>query len=74
MITIDTIRERLAKLEADVVKKEDRINKLEQRRQKLMDKCRQLGLTPIEDIQYKESRYHNKYGKLQYKDNCRANC
>lgn len=66
MITIDTIRERLAKLEADVVKKEDRINKLEQRRQKLMDKCRQLGLTPIEDIQYKESRYHNKYGTHFY--------
>ena len=66
MITIDTIRERLAKLEADVVKKEDRINKLEQRRQKLMDKCRQLGLTPIDDIQYKESRYHNKYGTHFY--------
>lgn len=66
MITADTIRERLAKLESDVEKKEDRINKLEQKRQKLMDKCRQLGLTPIEDIQYKESRYHNKYGTHFY--------
>lgn len=66
MITADTIRERLAKLEADVAKKEDRIDKLEQKRQKLMNKCRQLGLTPIEDIQYKESRYHNKYGTHFY--------
>jgi len=66
MITIDTIRERLAKLEDDVAKKEDRINKLEQKRQKLMDKCRQLGLKPIDDIQYKESRYHNKYGTHFY--------
>ena len=66
MITADTIRERLEKLYNDVKKREDRIAKLEQKRQKLMAKCRELGLTPIEDIQYKESKYHNKYGTHFY--------
>ena len=61
MITADTIRERLEKLYADVDKREARIAKLEQKRQKLMDKCRALGLAPMEDIQYRTSRYHNKY-------------
>lgn len=68
MITADTIRERLEKLYADVEKREARIAKLEQKRQKLMDKCRSLGLTPLEDIQYIESKYHNKYGVHFYAD------
>ena len=62
MITVDTIRERLEKLYADVEKREARIAKLEQKRQKLIDKCRSLGLTPFENIQYIERKGHNKYG------------